>query len=30
MIDKSGGKIKKKILGLSLESTLIIKDKDKK
>ena len=30
MIDKSGGKIKKKTLGLSLQSTLIIKDKDKK
>ena len=30
MIDKSGGKIKKKIPGLSLESALIIKDIDKK
>lgn len=30
MIDKSGGKIKQKIPGLSLASTLIIKDIDKK
>ena len=30
MIDKSGGKIKKKTLGLSLQSTLIIKIKIKK